>query len=256
MGEQAFAVVDREVERHALVPADELDQQARQEVVAGADRGDVEAAAGDALVLRHRVLGDLELLDDRAHDAEQVGTGGGEVGLLADLLEEGDAGVLLELPDLARDRGLRQVQLFGSACEAQVPGDRREHLELAQRRVLQLTSMRHRFAQAAPHAVDGAGERAAVVGLEQVRVVGLDEGVDAVLVAVARAQLLERASVPVPLEAELAEGAVVGAALALGGVVVTLRLGAVLHDGPRANRVSIGPFLSAGTIMKSQSFLA
>ena len=82
------------------------------------------------------MLGDLELLDDRAHDAEQVGAGGGEVGLLADLLEESDAGVLLELLDLARDRRLRQVQLFGGAREAQVPGDRREHLELAQRRVL------------------------------------------------------------------------------------------------------------------------
>ena len=69
-------------------------------------------------------------------DAEQVGAGGGEMGLLAELLEQGDAGVLLELPDLARDRRLRQVQLFGGAREAQVPGDRREHLELAQRRVL------------------------------------------------------------------------------------------------------------------------
>src|SRR5206468_201286 len=83
--EQPFAVVHGEVQRHALVPADELDQQPRQEVVAGADRRDVEPAARDALVLRHRVLGDLELLDDRADDAEQVGTGRGEVGLRGEL---------------------------------------------------------------------------------------------------------------------------------------------------------------------------
>ena len=82
------------------------------------------------------MLGDLELLDDRAHDAEQVGAGGGEVGLLAELLEESDARVLFELLDLARDRRLRQMELFGGAREAQVSCDRREHLELAQRRVL------------------------------------------------------------------------------------------------------------------------
>jgi hypothetical protein len=52
-------------------------------------------------VLRHGVIGGLELLDDRAHDADQVGAGGGQVRLLADLLEERDAGVLFELLDLA-----------------------------------------------------------------------------------------------------------------------------------------------------------
>ena len=49
-------------------------------------------------------------------------------------------------PDtLLTDPGrLRQVQFLGGAREAQVPGDRREHLELAQRRVLQVNVGRFR----------------------------------------------------------------------------------------------------------------
>src|SRR4051812_17076570 len=65
-------------------------------------------------------------------------------------------------------------------------------------------SMRHGLAQALAHFVDRGGERAGVVGAEQVRVMRLDVGRDAVLVAGAGLELLVGAGVPVPLETELA----------------------------------------------------
>ncbi|MNN76977.1 hypothetical protein D3C81_1934010 [compost metagenome] len=64
--QQAFAVMYRQVQRHALMAARKFHQQAREEVIAGADNGHVQFAAGDALELGHRVFGFLELLDDGA----------------------------------------------------------------------------------------------------------------------------------------------------------------------------------------------
>jgi len=138
--QQLLAVVHREVDDHTLVPPDELHQQARKEVVAGADHRDVQLAARDALELRHRAFGQLELLDDPAADVEQFGAGRRQVDLLAELLEERKAGVVLELLDLGGDGRLRQVQLFGRARETQVPRDGFEDLQLAQRGVLHFNS--------------------------------------------------------------------------------------------------------------------
>jgi len=110
----------------------ELHQQARQEVVAGADHRHVQAAAGDALELRHRLVDLLELLDDDAARAQHLLAGGGEVDALAQLLEQRQPGVLFELGHLRGNGRLRQVQLLGGAGEVQVAGDGLEDLELAQ----------------------------------------------------------------------------------------------------------------------------
>ena len=58
-----------------------------------------------------------------------------QVDLLAQLLEQGQARVFLEL-DLRRHGRLRQVQLFGGARKAQVARHGFEHLQLAQRGVV------------------------------------------------------------------------------------------------------------------------
>ena len=115
MLEQALAVVDGEIEHDAIVAADELDQQARKEIIAGADHRDIELAARDALELGHRGFGDLELANDRAADVEQLGAGLGQVDLLAELFEQGQAGMVLELAHLGRYRRLGQMQLLGGA---------------------------------------------------------------------------------------------------------------------------------------------
>src|SRR5205085_6123130 len=98
-------------------------------------------------------------------------------------------------------------------------------------------SVRRRGAQAATDLLHGRRQGVAGIGVQQVRMVGLDVGLHAVLVAGRRAELAVRAAVPVPLEAELAEGAVVGAELGFGGGVVALRLAAVRHRGPPGDRL-------------------
>jgi hypothetical protein len=53
----------------------------------------------------------------------------------AELLEERQPGVLLQLAHLCGHRRLRQVQLLGGARKAEVAGDRLEHFQLPQGRV-------------------------------------------------------------------------------------------------------------------------
>jgi hypothetical protein len=130
-----FAVLHGEVDAHARVRVDERGEQPREEVIAGADHGDRERAALDALEPRHRVLGLAELREDRGALRDELAAGGGQVDAPAEPLEQRQPGVALELADLRRDRGLRQVQLLGGARDRQVPRDGLEDLELAQRGV-------------------------------------------------------------------------------------------------------------------------
>jgi hypothetical protein len=136
MAQQAFAVVHREVERHAAMAAGELHEQAREEVVAGADHPDVQLAARDALELEHRAFGSVELLDDGAADVQQFAPCRRQEDLLAELLEQRVAGVFLELADLRRDGRLGQMQFLGGAREAEQARDCLEDLQLTQRGVL------------------------------------------------------------------------------------------------------------------------
>ncbi|MNT44136.1 hypothetical protein D3C72_1806490 [compost metagenome] len=113
--QQFFAVVHCKVQRHAFMALHEFRQQPREEIIAGADHRHVEAPAGDALELRHGVFGLAELLDDAAAVMQHLVARRGQVDLLAQLLEQGQPHVVLQLPHLGRYRGLRQVQFLGSA---------------------------------------------------------------------------------------------------------------------------------------------
>ena len=110
----------------------ELHQQPRKEVIAGADHRHVQAPARHALELRHGLLGLLELLDDLAAALEHLRAGRREVDLLAELLEQRQPGVLLQLADLGGDGWLGEVEFLGGARIAAVARDRLEDLELAQ----------------------------------------------------------------------------------------------------------------------------
>ncbi len=66
----------------------EFSQQARKEIVSGADHGDVELAARDAFDLLHGFFGLAELLDDRAAVMEHLRSGLREIDLSAQLLEQ------------------------------------------------------------------------------------------------------------------------------------------------------------------------
>jgi hypothetical protein len=109
----------------------ELHQQAREEVVAGADHRHVQPPAGDALVLGHRLFGLLELLDDLAAGLQHLRARGREVDLLSELLEKAAARHGPRACAPASTRPLREVQLLRGARKAAVAGDRFEHLELA-----------------------------------------------------------------------------------------------------------------------------
>ena len=134
--QQLFTVAHTKVQRHARVAPCKLHQQAGKKIIAGTDHSDVQLAAGDALELRHGLLDFLELLDDDPARLKHLHPRRREVDLLAELLEQRKAGMILQLFDLDGHRRLRQVQLFGSPRKAQVPGHGLEHLELTQRRIL------------------------------------------------------------------------------------------------------------------------
>jgi hypothetical protein len=67
---------------------------------------------------------------------QQFVAGLSQVDLLSELLEERHSGMLLELPYLGRDSGLRQMKLGRGARIARKACDRFEDLQLAQRRML------------------------------------------------------------------------------------------------------------------------
>ena len=134
--QKLFAVVHGQVQFHAGIAAREFNQQAREKVVAGADHGDVQFAAGNAFELRQRFLGFLELLDDGAAVVQQFGAARREEDFLAELLKQGQSDVAFQRLDLDRYRRLGQMQFLGRARVAQMAGDGLENLQLAQGGVL------------------------------------------------------------------------------------------------------------------------
>jgi len=130
--QQVTAVVHRQVDLHTLVAPRELDQQAGQEIVSGADHRHIEATAGDALELRHRGLGLFELADDQVAVVQQLAARRGEVNPATQLLEQRQPGVGFQLANLRGHGRLRQVQLFGRTRVAGQPCHRLEDLQLAQ----------------------------------------------------------------------------------------------------------------------------
>ena len=77
---------------------------------------------------------------------QQLAAGGREVDLLAQLLEQWQAGMVFELANLSRHRRLREMQFLGGARIAVQARNGLEDLELAQRGVF------HR--PAPPHAAE------------------------------------------------------------------------------------------------------
>ena len=75
-------------------------------------------------------LGDLHQYLTRV--AVDLCSGFRQMDLLAELLGQRNAGLLLELPHLHRDRRLRQMQLLRGASETQILRDGRETLQLTQ----------------------------------------------------------------------------------------------------------------------------
>ncbi len=118
------------------MPIHEFGQQAGKEIIAGADDRHVEPASGNTLELRHGVLSLPELLDDAAAVVQHLRAGRGEVDPLAQLLEQRQAHVMFELPNLCGNSGLREMQFLRRARKAQMAGHRFEHFQLAQRGVL------------------------------------------------------------------------------------------------------------------------
>ena len=132
-GEQAmhgFAVVDQEAQADFRVDRAELRQERRREVLGGAHRGDGNATA--ATQCGQRLVGFVERALDAGDLFDQHFAGLGEEDALADAFEQLAAGDFLELPDLQRDRRLREVQFLGGAREGQPPGGDGEDLQLAQ----------------------------------------------------------------------------------------------------------------------------
>ena len=131
--QQFLAIVHCEVQYNARITPGEFGQQARKEVVARTDHRDIQLAARDAFQLAHRLVDFVELLNDSAAVVQHFRAGRREVDLFAELLEERQSGVLLQLANLCGHRGLREMQLLGGAREAQVARHGFEHLQLTQR---------------------------------------------------------------------------------------------------------------------------
>ncbi len=133
--QQFLAVMHRQVQHDARIATRELGQQARKEVVARADDCDIQLAPRDALQLTHRFVDFVELLDDRTAVVEHLGAGRRQVNFLAELLEERQPRVLLELAYLSGDGRLGQMQFLGCTRETQMARHRLEDLQLPQCRV-------------------------------------------------------------------------------------------------------------------------
>jgi len=133
--QQFLAVVHGQVEHHTRIAARELGQQPGKEVIACADHCDIQLAPGDALQLTHRFIHFVELLDDRAAVVKHFGAGRRQVDFLAELFEERQPCMLLELTHLSGNGRLRQMQFLGCTRETQVARHRLEDLQLPQCRV-------------------------------------------------------------------------------------------------------------------------
>jgi hypothetical protein len=133
---QLLAVAHLQPDFHARVLVLELRQQRWQEVLGGADHADGQLPGLHLLEARGRVLGVLERGQHLARVDQHVLARGGERHLPPRAFEQRQADVPLQLLDLHRDRGRREVQGLGRAREAEVAGHLVEHPQLAEGGVL------------------------------------------------------------------------------------------------------------------------
>jgi hypothetical protein len=119
----------------------EFGEQLGREVLRGADHGDVQLAAAGPLQRVDRLVRLAQQLLDRPRIARDLAAGGRELEATPDVLEERQSHLVLELPQLERHGGLRQVHLGGRAPEMQVARGTLEDLELTQRHVPQPSSL-------------------------------------------------------------------------------------------------------------------
>ena len=139
MADDGGAVVDRQLQFDARMPAAKLGKQRRREILGGADHADLEAAGFDAFQRGQRFAGLAQLLGDTSRLTRHLFAGGGEAHLLARLLSQRQSGQIFQRLDLHRYRWLGQVQFFGSAGKGQVAGHGLEYFQLAQRDILHFT---------------------------------------------------------------------------------------------------------------------
>ncbi len=137
--QQALAIGYIEAHRDRLVTSIEGGEQARGKVIGRARHGDHQLSAAHSLEVLQDVLRFGELLIDRATVGIHLASRLGQKDPLAHLLKENGAQVVLQLLDLHGDGGLREVQLFGRACEAAVPGHRLKDAQLSEGQIQHIT---------------------------------------------------------------------------------------------------------------------
>ncbi|MNS91923.1 hypothetical protein D3C72_1260350 [compost metagenome] len=129
--QQRFPVAFGDAQIHARVQRGKAGQQLGGEVLRRADQPDRDRALLDVLDRLQAFLGVLDLAEDPGRMVQQAVAGLGQRELPPDPLEQRHADHGFKLLDLHRDRRLGQVQFFGRAHEAGVPGHGDEDLQLA-----------------------------------------------------------------------------------------------------------------------------
>ncbi|CAH2602171.1 protein of unknown function [Rhodovastum atsumiense] len=133
--DHAGAVGHDQPRHHRLMPGDERAQQVRNEILGGGHHGQAQRPL-------HGVAQRVERFLQRLQPGEDIGAGGmhlvprrREEETPPDMLEQLGAGVLLQPPELDRNRLLREVKLLGGAGEMAMACHRLEQSELLQRQV-------------------------------------------------------------------------------------------------------------------------
>jgi hypothetical protein len=134
--EELVAIAHGEAHADARMQVAESSEQPRKEIVARVDHRDVEDSALHGREARDRLLGAADVGEDVACACEDLLARLGEPQPAPGALEELGIRVALELADLDRDRGRREVQLLGRARERQVPRRAFENAKLPEGRVL------------------------------------------------------------------------------------------------------------------------
>jgi uncharacterized membrane protein YccC len=126
-----LAIADREAQRDPGVAAAKFGQQVRREILRRAHHRDVELAAAQPADRGNCVVGVLEACLDVARAAGKLDAGFGEIDSLSDALDQCDAGRGFELPNLHRDRRLREMHGLGRRAERAVLRQSLENGKLA-----------------------------------------------------------------------------------------------------------------------------
>jgi hypothetical protein len=133
-GQQAIhrvAVVDQQADTYVGVRLAKLRQQPGREIFGRTDNGDGDASALQPFQRQQCLIGVFQRLQDLARVFEQDFACFGKKDAFADAFEEQRPADLLQLLDLQRDGGVRQMQALGSAGKRKMAGGDREDLQLA-----------------------------------------------------------------------------------------------------------------------------